>query len=1036
MKFSKLIMRGRLKKLLFIVGIATVTGIFMQFTVAKFTFNESVLPVKKEMPPFYKSDTVTTDSLLSGFSLEEKIGQMFMVASYPKMGEADKQRVASLIRKHKVGGVIFFQGTPEQVDELASYFQSISETPLLMAIDGEWGLAFRLKNTIKYPNQMMLGAITDDMLIYNMGRDIAKQLRLIGVHVNFAPVIDINNNQANPVINSRSFGEDRVNVARKGILYMKGMQDAGVLAFAKHFPGHGDTETDSHFGLPIVNHSIQRLDSLELYPFRALINAGVGGVMVAHMNVLSLDTTVNRASTLSPKIVDSLLIKRLGFKGLIATDAMNMKGVSQYYSPVEANLQAIIAGNDILLIPHDEEKSIQAIKKAIEKGDISVERIETSARKILQAKKWIFKQSEIESYSYKELNKEEYYLTRKKLIEASLTVVENKNNMIPFRELDTLKIAHVKLGPGNGNKFSETLKLYSQIDVFSANASMDEQQLLRLRNKLENYNVVLLSLHSSSINAKKNFNISDKDILLIQNLIADNPTVLVGFLNPYVLSRIENLNDCLAIVESYENNYLTQSATAQLIFGATGASGKLPVSINSTYKAGVGINTKVLERFKYVSAFEAGFDQEKLAIIDSIINDAIAERAIPGCQILAAKDGMVFFNKSYGYHTYRKKKPVSNQDIYDLASLTKISATLPSIIRLQKEKKINIDNKLVTYFPSLDTCEKKDLILSDILLHQSGLAAWIPFYWSTLEPVYPDQELTSKRYSATYPINIGTRVYANKHLKYKKDYFVTDSAEGYRAKVADHLFLRDDIQDSMWYKIAASPLGETGKYRYSDLGFYLFYKIIEERTKIEFTAYLDSVFYKPLGANSLCFNPVTLIDKDKIVPTENDLVFRKQLVHGYVHDPGAAMLGGVSGHAGLFGNANDLAKLMQMYLNGGRYGGKQYLSRKLVKKFSSCVACNNGNRRGLGFDKPQPDTTKSGPGFKGISTDSFGHTGFTGTMVWMDPSTGILYIFLSNRVYPDAMNNKLITMDVRTNIQKAIYDARIENKNEAFVNKQ
>ncbi len=1029
MKNSESIMRGRLKKLLFIIGVASVTGVFMQFTIAKHEYNESVLPVKREMPPFITNDSIWSDSVLANLSIEEKIGQMLMVASYPNKGESDKQRVANLIKKHKVGGIIFFQGNPQQVEELARYFQSISEIPLMMAIDGEWGLAFRLKNSIKYPRQMMLGAITDDMLIYSMGQDIAKQLRHIGVHINFAPVVDINCNAANPVINSRSFGEGRVNVARKGILYMKGMQDAGVLAFAKHFPGHGDTETDSHFDLPVVKHSMERLDSLELYPFRALINAGVGGIMVAHMNVLSLDSTANRASTLSPEIVDSLLLKRLDFKGLVVTDAMNMQGVSKYYTPVEANKQAIIAGNDILLIPHDEEKSIKAIKMAIEEGVISEQRINTSAQKILQAKEWIFKHPKPESFNYKTLNKEEYFLTKKKLIEASLTVVENKNDLLPFRQLDELKVAKVKLGPNNGNKFTETLNLYTKVDAFKANAEMDSVQYAAFISKLESYNVVVVSLHSGSISAKKSFNITDKEIQLIEKLIADVPTVLVGFANPYALSRINNIEDCLAVIESYENDDITQSATAQLIFGAIGSSGKLPVSINKYYKAGTGIITPVLERFQYVSAFEAGFNEEKLTIIDSIISDAIAERAMPGCQIFAAKDGKVFFNKSFGFHTYQKKNAVENQDIYDLASLTKISATLPCIIKLQKEKKINIENKLVTYFPAWDTCEKKDLILSDILLHQSGLAAWIPFYWSTLEPIYPEQNLLSNKYSNTYPIKIGKRAYANKHLKYKKDYFVNDSSDGYKAKVAEHLFLRDDIRDSIWYKIAASPLGESGKYKYSDLGFYLFYKIIEDKVGTDFSNYVDSVFYKPLGASSLCFNPLNFYDKDRIVPTENDLVFRRQLVHGYVHDPGAAMLGGVCGHAGLFGNANDLAKLMQVYMNNGRYGGKQYLNRKIIKRFSSCVACDNGNRRGLGFDKPQADTTKPGPGFKGISTESFGHTGFTGTMAWVDPSTGIVYIFLSNRVYPDATNTKLVSMDVRTKVQKAIYNARIDSIN-------
>lgn len=1019
-------MGGRIKKLFFIIGLASVTGIFMQFSVDKHTVNEAVLPVKREMPPFLKKHSDWADSIFFNLSLEDKIGQMVMVAAYPKHGEPDKQRVSRLIKKHKIGGVIFFQGNPEQVAELSKYYQSISDIPLMIAIDGEWGLAMRLKKSIKYPRQMMLGAITDDMLIYEMGQDIAQQLRYIGVHVNFAPVVDVNNNPANPVINSRSFGEGRVNVARKGILYMKGMQDAGILAVAKHFPGHGDTETDSHYGLPVIRHSKYRLDSLELYPFRALINAGVGGVMVGHMNVLSLDQTKNRASTLSPQIVDTILQRELAFNGLVFTDAMKMNGVSDYFDPVESNVMAIKAGNDVLLMPGNEEKSIYAIMKAVEGGEISEHSINKSARKIIKAKEWILRMPEADTFNYTILNQQAFYAKRKKLIEASLTVVENRNNLIPLKHLDTLKIAHIKLGPSNGAEFRKSLKLYTKVDEIEVLEIPDSAQYIELTKMLGNYNLLIVSIHSNYYNVKSNYKIKDVELEFVEKLIADNNSLLVGFVNPYILSNINNLSNCKAIVQSYENDSVTQSVTAQLLFGAIGASGVLPVSINNYYKEGSGHNTSVLERFQYVSPFEAGFDAEKLSIIDSIVSDAISARAMPGCQVFAAMNGKVFWNKSYGFHTYRKRNKVDNDDIYDLASLTKISATVPSILRLQKEKKIDVEKKLVTYLPSLDTCPKKDLLIRDILLHQSGLTAWIPFYWSTLEPIYPDHELISNRYSDTYPIKVGRKAFANKHLKYKKEYFSSDSSEAYPAKVADNLFIRRDLNDSVWFKIAASPLKEPGRYRYSDLGFYMFYKIIEERSGKEFSQFLDSVFYKPLGANSLCFNPLKFYQREDIVPTENDLVFRRQLVHGYVHDPGAAMLGGVSGHAGLFGNANDLAKLMQVYLNGGSYGGQYYLNRKLIKQFTSCLACANGNRRGLGFDKPQPDTTKPGPGFKGISTESYGHTGFTGTMAWADPSTGIVYIFLSNRVYPDAMNTKLIKMDVRTKIQEAIYQARLE----------
>ncbi len=1016
-------MRGRLNKLLVIFAIIGVTGFFMQFTLDTGEYNESELSAARQRPPFLTNSTTWTDSVMEQLSLQEKIGQMLMVAAYPNEGEEDKRRVTDLIKKHNVGGIIFFQGTAGQVSELTAYYQSISKIPLMIAIDGEWGLATRLENSIKYPKQMMLGAVTEEMLIYEMGKDIASQMKHIGVHVNFAPVVDVNNNPENPVISSRSFGEGRVNVARKGILYTKGLQDEGVLAVTKHFPGHGDAQTDSHLSLPKVSHNQNRLDSLELYPFRALINAGVGGIMTAHMNVQSLDSTRNLPATLSAKVVDSLLLRRLAFKGLVFTDALNKKGVLENRKPEEVNLMALKAGNDILLMPLEEKKSIQAIKRAVDSGSVSLQRINYSCKKILKAKEWIFGKYKKQEFDQKELHKEGYYLTRKKIIESAITVVKNTEKIVPLKNLDTLNIAHVSLGPDSGKNFANTLRLYTKVDTFTVRQKTDSVYKDNLLNSLSAYNLVLISLHSSSIDATTNFGITKEETTFIKRLIAEVPTIFVSFANPYVMRGISNLNNSQAFIEAYENDSVTQSSTAQLIFGAVRASGKLPVSIDKSYREGTGYKTEFLQRFKYVSPYEAGFNSESLKTIDSIVADAIQNRAVPGCQVFAARNGKVFLNKAYGYHTYSQKIEVKHHDVYDLASLTKISATLPAVIKLQEEKVIDIDERLGSYFPELDTSNKKDLILSDILLHQAGLTAWIPFFWSTLEPIYPGQKLFNGKYSESYPIKMGKRAYANKHIKYKEGYFAQNESEEYPFKVTDNMFMRKELADSVWIKIAESPLKRIGKYKYSDLGFYLLYKLVENRTKSNFTEYLDSLFYKPLGANSLCYNPLRYFDREVIVPTENDLVFRKQLVHGYVHDPGAAMLGGVSGHAGLFGNANDLAKLMQMYLNWGRYGGKEYLNKKLVKKFSSCAACDNGNRRGLGFDKPQQDSSRPGPGFKGISTESFGHTGFTGTMAWVDPSTDIVYIFLSNRIYPDASNTKLISMDVRTKIQETIYKA-------------
>ena len=403
--------------------------------------------------------------------------------------------------------------------------------------------------------------------------------------------------------------------------------------------------------------------------------------------------------------------------------------------------------------------------------------------------------------------------------------------------------------------------------------------------------------------------------------------------------------------------------------------------------------------------------------------DAISQKATPGCEILVARNGKVIYQKAFGYFTYRRHHKVNMGDIYDLASLTKISATIPAVMHLYEEDKLDIDDKISTYLPYLDTTNKKDIIIRDILLHQAGLQAWIPFYISTLETIYPNQDFSSNRYSHTYPIRIGKHFYVNKHLKYKKNYYSSQYSDTFSIQVADHLYINRFITDTIFQAIASSDVSDNHEYKYSDLGFYLLYQAIERITGKPYNEYVDSLFYSRLGAGTTGYLPLKRFDLNRIAPTEDDLVFRKQVVHGYVHDPGAAMLGGVSGHAGLFSDANDLAKLMQLYLNKGEYGGIRFFDAKTIDMFTSCGDCTDGNRRGLGFDKPEPDSTKPGPTFHGISLDSYGHTGFTGTMTWIDPSEQLVYIFLSNRVYPDAINNKLVGMNVRTKIQQAIYEA-------------
>jgi beta-N-acetylhexosaminidase len=982
-------------------------------------------------PPFLRSvDEEWVDSVFNSLTMEERIAQLFMIDVYPRQDENHFHEIESLIRKFNVGGLIFFQGSPTQYVRLINRFQGIAKTPMLIAVDAEWGLNMRIDSTVKYPKQMMLGAIQDDRLLYDMGFQVAEQLKRLGIHVNFAPVADVNNNPDNPVINMRSFGEDRANVAKKSILYMAGMQDNNVLSVAKHFPGHGDTDTDSHTDLPLIAHGRQRLDSIELFPFKQLINSGAGGIMMAHLNVPALDSGKNLPASLSPVIADSLLKKDMHFKGIVFTDAMTMEGISGYFKSGEANLLAIKAGNDILLMPDEISKTISLVQREIRKGGISQEEIDSRCKKILAVKYWAglnkYKPIDFENL-LTDLNKPGYSLNNQKLVEASLTLLENKNDLIPLNRLDTLRIASVTIGGNKANEFCETINKYVPVRNYHLPSNAQENDIRETMGSLSEYNLVIVSIQGTDMRVTRKYGIPSFAVNFVDSIVKTNHVILDLFANPYALDWFENLKLTAGLVVSYEDNELTRSLSAQLIFGAIPAKGLLPVTACGDYPLRSGITSKTIDRLKYSIPIEAGIDQNYLGKVDSIALNAIAMQATPGCQILIARNGIVFYQKAFGYHTYSRRIPVQNSDLYDLASITKIAASMPAIMNLSEQHLLDIDEKIATYLPYLDTTNKKEIVIKDILLHRSRLKPWIPFYIKTLEPLYPEQSFASSRLSESYPIKISNNYYVNKHLKYIENYYSKTSSGEFSVKIADNLYMNKTLLDTIWSDIAKSELNGNEGYRYSDLGFYWLYKIIEDLTHKRFENYLDSTFYNSMGAWSICFNPLDHFDKIQIVPTENDLVFRKQIIHGYVHDMGAAMLGGVCGHAGLFSNANDLAKIMQMYLNGGEYGNSRYLKKVTIDYFTRCPDCENGNRRGIGFDKPEPDLTKNGPSSKLASVNSYGHTGFTGTIAWVDPDQGLIYIFLSNRIYPEITNTKLIDMDIRTKIQDVIYASIISD---------
>jgi len=867
----------------------------------------------------------------------------------------------------------------------------VSKIPLFVAIDGEWGLGMRLDSVIDFPRQMTLGATNDTLLMYEIGKAFGEQCRAVGLNVNFAPVVDVNNNPRNPVINSRSFGENPERVAQLAWGIANGMQSQRVMACAKHFPGHGDTHSDSHKTLPTVDSDLKTLDSIHLRPFRYLAKKGVKSVMVAHLFMPAYDPTPNQASSLSPAIVNGLLFDSLNFKGLAFTDALEMKGVSNYFAEGEIELKALLAGNDILLLPPNIEKAFDKIKEALDSGLISMEYLDAKIRKILSYKYDIaVYQKDIKLKTANLRNKKYQALVIRSYREA-LTLLLNKDSILPLQQTNPQKIAVISIGNESKNKFSKTVEKYADISTFSLPSKASLTQAKNLADLVSHYDKVIINVMGTSHSAYRNYGISQTTVDFVNILCEKTSVILVISANPYSASRFVEQCDPAAVIVAYEDNPIVHQISAESIFGAHEIKGKLPVSVNKKYREGFGLETHQTILGK-VMPEEIGFKSKRLEKIDSIVKSGIEMGAYPGAQVLIAKNGKIFYQKEFGYFTYDKTQEVTDSTIYDLASITKAMATTLAMMKLVQEGKIDVDLTLGHYLPELQQTNKGTIYIRDLLAHQARLKPWIPFYL----------DVAPKK-------TIDTNYLKNKPM------------EGFSKQVSANLFILDSYRDTILDSISKSDLLPKAKYLYSDLGMYYLQKIIEKTTKMPLDIYCDSIFYKPLKLKNTTYNPLRKLPLANIAPTENDRYFRKELVHGYVHDQGAAMLGGVAGHAGLFSNAEDLAVLCQMLLQNGNYAGRQYLSQDIIEEFTRQQFPLNHNRRGLGFDKPLPMRQAGGPTCVLVSGKSFGHSGFTGTFFWVDPKYNLIYIFLSNRVYPDAENRKLITSGIRTQIQEEIY---------------
>ncbi|MBK9283654.1 MAG: serine hydrolase [Sphingobacteriaceae bacterium] len=934
------------------------------------------------------------DSVFNSLSPNQRLAQLFMVAAYSNKDAKHIKSISDLITKQNIGGLIWMQGGPVKQGKLANYYQSLAKTPLLYSIDGEWGLAMRLDSTPRYPKQMTLGAIQNDSLIYQMGAQIAVECKRMGLHVNFAPVIDVNNNPDNPVIGVRSFGENKYKVAQKAYMYMAGMQDNQVMANGKHFPGHGDTDSDSHKTLPLIKQSRERLDSLELYPFRYLFERGLGSIMVAHLNIPSLDTTKNLASTLSPKVVTDLLKKEMGFKGLIFTDALNMKGVAKYFPPGIVDVKALIAGNDVLLFSENVPKAIAEINRAIDSGLVSRAEADEHCKKILRAKYQLGlnkKQEIVTRNLTKDLNSKESEILNKKLAIAAVTLLKNENNFIPLKNLDSSRIVEVSFGETEENALGAAMKRHAYVEHVGLKHNASQSEITAAFEKIKEADKVIIQINKASLRATNYYGVGAQSIRLMDSIAQLKPSVLVLFTNPYILNSIQNLNHYKAIVMAYEYIPSLLVAGAEALVGINKVNGKLPVS-TKFFPANFGLELDAIDSH-IITKEQKDFYKMKFGAVDSIALWGIQEKAYPGCQIIALKDGEVVYQKSFGKYTYNSdSKDVDNGTIYDLASLTKITSSALALMKLKGEGKFDYSLTLADYLEQVKNTNKESLKLEDILAHQSGLEAWIPFYLKTL----------------------------TKKDDYKPGYYSSKASELFPTRVAKKLYVIKGFNDSIYKRILESKLHKPGKYLYSDLGYYFIQQIIEKQSGKTLDEYVKDIYFK-MGL-TLTYNPLKYFSILQIAPTENDSKFRKQIVQGHVHDPGAALMGGVAGHAGLFGNAQDVAKLMQLYLNKGEWNGKRILDSNVVIDFTGCHFCPD-NRRGLCFEKPETNAKKDSPVVSDCSPMSFGHSGFTGTFAWADPTNKLVYVFLSNRVYPDVEPNKLAKLGIRGKIHKAFYDA-------------
>ena len=952
------------------------------------------------------------DSVMKTLNLRERIGQLFIYTIAPTQDKPNVDLLRKVVKDYKVGGLLFSSGTvPNQV-ALTNLAQEWADVPLMITLDGEWGLSMRLKETPRFPRNMILGCIRNDSLLYEYGREVARECREMGIHVNFAPVADVNINPSNPVINTRSFGEDPVNVARKVVAYARGLEDGGVISVAKHFPGHGDTNVDSHKALPTLRFSRERMDSVELYPFRRVIEAGLNGIMVGHLSVPALEGKEGVPASLSRKITHDLLMDELRFKGLVFTDALAMKGVAGNSSLC---LEALKAGHDQLLVPRRIKEDVEAVLRAVKRGELSEEDIADRCRKVLTYKyalglsrKPFVRLSGLST----RLNTPYVRDLVRRLNLAAITVLGNGEKTLPLDP--TIKDVAV-LNVGDRTElmpFLQTLHNYVAPECFDVPRGMDTAQSATFRKKIVSYRRVLVCVTEDKLASYRTF---------FETFASEVPVTYILFVQGQRLKPW--MDGCLkkasAVVLAHTSDEDVQRGVADILYGAMGADGRLSAGIGGAFAAGEGVTLEARSLPRY-NPDEHGMDAGILSQIDEIVEEGIRKGAFPGCQVVVWKDGHEMFNKAFGTQEKGGRTPVEVTDVYDLASLTKMTATLLAVMKLYDQGLLSLTDYASTYLPFLKGTDKERITLRELLMHESGLPSTLLFYQDAIDKESYTGTLFKGSADRLHTARLGRSTWGNPNFRFRKGLTSSCKTDSCTVQVADSLWIQASFKQEMMKKIADSRLRDK-RYRYSCVGFILLQQVVEARTGLPMSEFLRREFYEPMGLTHTGFHPLNFLPARHIVPTSTDAFLRKATLRGFVHDESAAFLGGVSGNAGLFSNASEVAALCQMLLDGGVYRGRRYLSAETCRVFTKQTS--RISRRGMGFDKPDKKNPRLSPCCTSAPASVYGHTGFTGTCAWVDPDNDLVYVFLSNRISPDVWNNLLMEMEVRERIQEALYRA-------------